>query len=432
MILQILVAVASVMALFALAALIRKLSGRFVIGAESQRKAVHVGVGLHAMVLPLILHREGFLVFAVLAAAALLVLRLPGIAAKGLGASLHSVERQSWGDFLFLIAITVLFVLSPGDPALYVLPIAVLTLSDAAAALVGTSYGRLRFGEGDRVKSAEGSIAFFVVTWMTVVIILLSATEIPRQNVIWLATMVSLFATYVEADSWRGLDNLFVPVGIHILLVIWAESPPLILGAITTGWLIVLLAARYAAPLVGMTPHAARAASVALILSVIVANPINAILPVLAFFAALVARPAAEGVDAVLDYVSTLVLTGMIWIITGTVFGTNAIAYYSATFAAIGAGYAAFAMRQSRFRIPAGVAAAILATGIYWLLFPAVIRHMGWVPALPLGAVVAAATLLTVMTETLRPKTWGERGPGLRFAATALLLLLPAYFHEAL
>lgn len=429
---QVVIAVASVIALFALAAIIRKVADRFVIGAESQRKAVHVGVGVHAMVLPLLLTREGFLVFAGLAAAALLVLRIPGVASEGIGASLHSVERRSWGDFLFLVAVTVLFVLSPGHAALYVLPIAVLTLSDAAAALVGTEYGRLRFGGDDRIKSVEGSVAFFVVTWMTAVIILQLATDIPRPNVILLATLVSIFATYVEADSWRGLDNLFVPVGIFVLLSTWAQSAPVILGALTVGWLLLLLLARLAAPYLGMTPHAARSAAVALFLSAVVASPINSVLPVLAFAAALLARSTEGDTEPILDFVATLILTGVAWLVTGNVFGVNAIAFYAASFSAIGAGYAAFAFRDSRYRIAGSAGAAAVFLLAYWLLLPGMISFMGWVPSLPLFAAVAAVTALAGLSEGLRPKRWPAGSPGLRLAITALILLLPVYVYEAL
>jgi len=429
---QIVIAVVSVIALFALAAIIRKIADRFVIGAESQRKAVHVGVGVHAMLLPLLLTRDGFLIFAGLAATALLVLRIPGIASEGIGASLHSVERRSWGDFLFLVAVTVLFVLSPGNPALYILPIAVLTLSDAAAALVGTEYGRLRFGGDDRIKSVEGSVTFFVVTWMTTVIILQLATDIPRANVIWLATLVSIFATYVEADSWRGLDNLFVPVGIHVLLSTWAQSPPVILAGLTIGWLLLLFLARMVAPTLGMTPHAARAAAVALFLSAIVASPINSVLPVLAFAAALLARSTEGDTEPILDFVTTLILTGVAWLTTGNVFGTNAIAFYAASFAAIGAGYGVYAMQGNRFKLAGAALAAAVFIFAYWLLLPGMIRFMGWTPDLPLFAVAAGVTILTVLMEILRERFSQDRAPGLPLAVTALILLLPVYVYEAL
>ncbi|WP_298961458.1 hypothetical protein [uncultured Roseibium sp.] len=432
MIAQTVIALASVLALFALAAFIRKVSDKFFLSAESQRKAVHVGVGLHAMLLPLLLTREGFLVFAVFSALALLVLRIPGIASEGVGASLHSVQRRSWGDFLFLLAVSLLFVLSAGHPALYVLPIAVLTLSDAAAALVGTEYGRMRFGGEDRIKSVEGSATFFVVTWMTAVTILLLATDIPRQNVILLSTLVAMFSTYVEAASWRGLDNLFVPVGIYVLLFTWADSPTMVLAAITLGWLLFLIIVQFAAPLVGMSPHAARSASVAMFLTVVVVSPMNAVLPLLAFLAVLLSRPSGDDTELILDFVATLILTGVAWLITGTLFGINAIAFYSGSFVAIGVGYACYAYRGSRFQFLSGIVAAAVALPAYWLLLPDMNQFTGWVPQLPIVAVVSLVTIVAAISEVVRPRHWNSTAPGFRFSVIALVLLLPVYVYEVL
>ena len=83
MIAQIAIAILSVAALFGMAFIVRRAGVQWSIGAETQRKLVHVGVGIHAMLLPFLLDRSGFLVFVVLAGFALLVLRLPNIARSG-------------------------------------------------------------------------------------------------------------------------------------------------------------------------------------------------------------------------------------------------------------------------------------------------------------------------------------------------------------
>ena len=181
-----------------------------------------------------------------------------------------------------------------------------------------------------------------------------------------------------------------------------------------------------------MTPHAARIALVALILSTIAASPINSVLPVMAFFAAMLAKAAVEDTEPILDFVATLVLTGVFWLLTGKVFGDNAVAYYSATFVAVGAGYVAFALRKTRFRIPGGVAAAAVFLFVYWLLLPHIIDFIGWRPEIPLLLVAAIVTIVTLLSEILRPKSWGNRNPGLRLAITALVMLLPVYVYEVL
>ena len=434
MITQIAIAVASVLGLFVVTWAARRLGNAFGFGAETRRKLVHVGVGLHAIVLPFILTRDGFLIFAGLALIALLVLRLPHFAKGGIGASLHGVERRSWGDILFLAAMVVLFVRSAGNPALYTLPIAVLTLSDAAAALVGTEYGRRRFGRDDRIKSIEGSSAFFVVTWMIVVSILIAATDTPRENVIWLATLVAAFATHVEAESWHGLDNLFVPVGIHVLMVNWGGAAPTALVAVTVVWLAMLLAADHFASRLGLTGHAGRAAAVALFLTATAADPVNAVLPIVAFVICLISRKgqALMTAEPILDFVAALVIVGVVWLTIGATFHLNAIAFYVATFVAIASGYMVLAVRDLDLILRLMVAvASVAATGmLFHQLYVPMTAGMGWTPHLPLAVIACLGGVLAAGAVALRPGGWLFNAPGPRLAALALAVLIPCYLYE--
>ena len=99
-----------------------------------------------------------------------------------------------------------------------------LTLSDAAAALIGTRYGRKLFAVEAGTKSLEGVAMFFLVTWIVAMVLLLLMTDIGRVNVVLLSLAVAAFGALVEADSWRGFDNLFVPVGIHLFLARHLET----------------------------------------------------------------------------------------------------------------------------------------------------------------------------------------------------------------
>jgi dolichol kinase len=434
MMLQVVIAVLSVLALFGMAHTVRKLGMAWRLSAETQRKAVHVGVGVHAMLLPLFLGRDGFLVFAALAGLALLVLRLPKVASEGAGASIHSVERRSWGDLFFLLAVLVLFLRSHGDPALYVLPIAVLTLSDAAAAIIGTEYGRMRFGAGDRVKSIEGSVAFFVVTWITVVTILILATEIPRQNIIWLATLVAVFSSLVEADSWRGLDNVFVPVGIHVLLATSGNSTPASLAAQTLLWVVLIAVARELAPRLHLTAHALRAAFVSFFLTAALVGPIFAILPVCAYLAQLAARKAladAPG-DHDLDFVSLVVLVGVVWLILGAVFEKSAIEFYTLTFGAIAAGYVVVAFsgqgRASRIAFAIGGTAAVGA--IHYAMIDHVPAARFWAPNSLMISLSFLAPAATTAIVVLTPAWFRKSAPGLKLGALSLMLPAMTYVYE--
>jgi hypothetical protein len=47
--------------------------------------------------------------------------------------------------------------------------------------------------------------------------------------VIVLSFLIAGFCALVEADSWRGLDNLFVPIGAHLLLARHLGTDPIAL-----------------------------------------------------------------------------------------------------------------------------------------------------------------------------------------------------------
>src|ERR1700722_18064654 len=177
---------------------VKWLGSRFSWRPELARKGVHVATGLYATFLPFMFGEVWPVLLLVgIAAAAMLVLRLPRLAKDGLGSTLHGVERHSYGELLLAAAIGVVFALSIGNPVLYVLPMAVLTLSDAAAALVGTRYGRKFFEVEAGNKRAEGGGAFFLVTWIVAMVVLLLLSDIGRGNVILLSLIIAAFGAMV-------------------------------------------------------------------------------------------------------------------------------------------------------------------------------------------------------------------------------------------
>jgi CDP-diglyceride synthetase len=93
-----------------------------------------------------------------------------------------AVERQSYGDLLLAISVGLCLFLAGDDLHLYVLPIAVLTLADAAAALTGSTYGRTFFRIEAGEKSVEGSAVFFILTLLISIICLMLMTSVPADQ----------------------------------------------------------------------------------------------------------------------------------------------------------------------------------------------------------------------------------------------------------
>lgn len=186
---------------------------------EMTRKVLHVGMGLVTLPLPWLFAASWpVLLLAALFALFLTTLRVSRSLRRIFGGVIDGVTRDSVGEICFPVAVGVVFLLSAGNGLLFCIPMLILALADAAAALVGTRYGRLRYATTDGHKSVEGSVAFLVVAFLGThtPLLLFSDTDGPESLII--ALTLGLLVTLLEAIAWRGLDNLFVPLGACLLL----------------------------------------------------------------------------------------------------------------------------------------------------------------------------------------------------------------------
>jgi len=189
---------------------------------ELVRKALHVGMGLVAVALPWVFASPWpVAALCALAAVAMLAMRaLPALRGVVCG-----VERASWGDVYFPVAVGVTFAAADGNKVLYAVPLLLLTLADATAALVGLRYGAHRYRATEGRKSAEGSLAFFAVAFLSVLVPLWLA-EVDWRKTLLIGATLGLLVMALEAVAWRGLDNLFVPLGAFLLLRVYLGLDP--------------------------------------------------------------------------------------------------------------------------------------------------------------------------------------------------------------
>ena len=186
---------------------------------ELVRKLFHIGGGLTTLALPwLFASASPVLALASLTILGLFVLSHVGTFKDGLGGVLCGVARYSLGEIYFPLGVGLVFVLARGDTLLYSIPILILTLADPAAALVGMRYGRWRYAAAAGAKSAEGSMAFFIVAFVSVYFPLLLWTDIDGAETLRIAMLLSLLSTLVEAVARGVADNLLVPLASCILL----------------------------------------------------------------------------------------------------------------------------------------------------------------------------------------------------------------------
>jgi len=410
----------SVGGLLAAMACVHMLGRRFEWPAELQRKCVHITTGLYALTLPLTFGEVWpVLLLCTVSVLVMVLMRLPAFANSGIGSTIHGVERKSYGEIFLSISVGFLFSRSVANPVLFVLPMLVLTFSDTAAALTGVRYGRRLFAVEDGMKSFEGVVMFFLVTFIIAMITLLLMTDVPKLNVILLALIVAAFGAQLEADSWRGFDNLFVPVGLHLFLQNNLTTSPLGLLGGAIMFLGIVFGLQAAATPLGLTKHAARGYGVLTFLILSVTAPHNAILPLASFIAFLILRRADPGDSDYpeLDFLAAMAGAAALWLFLGEWSGNNAINLYNLTFAGVAAVFAALALRRTH-----AFASWIIAAGlgvIVYSLQSLNAEDARWMPAF--APLIIASLGLCVLI----PNVWPARFERHR-AAKAFALAMSA------
>ena len=188
--------------------------------AELVRKAAHISTGLISATFPWLFHSTWpVLTLCGLALLGMICLRAVPLLRSTVGRVTGSVERRSWGEIYFPLAVGCVWILSHHNPVLYVIPILLLTFGDAAAALVGTGFGRHKFRTTEGTKSLEGSFAFLVIGCVaTLATLMLLAPDMDWVRAMLIALLLAGLLMAFEAIAWRGLDNLLVPVLAFALL----------------------------------------------------------------------------------------------------------------------------------------------------------------------------------------------------------------------
>ncbi len=411
---------AILLAIPALMLLVRWLGQRFGWNPEVSRKLVHVGTGGLALTFPL-LFSNPLPVLVLLAIAIPLMFAIRIGLLGGLGAALHGVQRQSYGEVYLALAIAITFLRAEEQPVLYVLPILVITLSDTAAALIGTAYGRARFKVEGGAKSMEGVVVFFVVTWLASLIVLVLMTDAAPLNLVLISMLIAAFCALVEVDSWRGLDNLFVPVGAFLLLARYLGSSPAELAASAAVFLLFLGAVLAVAHVLRLPQQAARACAILLFLILSIVSLHNVILPVLAIVAHLAARSVrpCHSKRAEFDLLFVAAMVSLFWMFVGDAANRSVISLFNLTFAGAALGFFVLVLvgYWRLLLVPSMVVAAAITLWVAETNLP----YSKWF--MPSVLEVAVSLCVAVALPLWRP-AWFDRRRSLRIFAMAMIVPL--------
>lgn len=405
--------------------LVRILGQRFGWNPEVSRKLVHVATGTLALTFPL-LFSNPLPVLVLLGVAIPLMFAIRTGLLGGLGAALHGVQRQSYGEIYLALAIAITFLRAEEQPVLYVLPILVITLSDTAAALIGTAYGRQRFRVEGGAKSVEGVVVFFVVTWLASLIVLVLMSDAAPLNLVLISMLLAAFCALVEADSWRGLDNLFVPIGAFLLLSRYLGSSPAELAASAAVLLLFLGGVLALAHILRLPPQAARAYAILLFLILSIVSLHNVLLPALAIVAHLAARTCrpCHSNRADFDLLFVAAMVSLFWMFVGDASYRSVISLFNLTFAGAALGFVALVLAGYRRLLL--VPSMILTGAIMLWVAETNMPYSRWF--MPSALEVAIALIVAVALPLWCPG-WFDKQRSLRIFAMAMIVPLALCFR---
>jgi phytol kinase len=193
---------------------------------EWVRKLAHIGTGLISISLPWIFsNRIPIFIICGASIALLLAIRYLPLIRNRLSGVLDDVGRESWGEIYFPVSVALLYQFAHGSKLLYAVSLVVLTLADTVAALTGAEYGRHEYSATGARKSIEGSIAFFCAAFFSVNVALVVFSDVGRIETLLISLDIAIIVMLLEAIAWRGLDNIFIPLGVFILLQLYMAMP---------------------------------------------------------------------------------------------------------------------------------------------------------------------------------------------------------------
>jgi uncharacterized protein (TIGR00297 family) len=152
--------------------------------------------------------------------------------------------KSSMGIFFFPLSFTILmFMWGKELEAVSMMSLLIMSFSDSSASLFGSYFGKVTFNLRGGKKTLEGSMVFFLMTIILFFIISVTPSfPLPQPDAwnlyLWWASaiMIAVLLTFLEAMSFRGSDNLTVPLLGSILIFYllydpsWEKTTPFYIG----------------------------------------------------------------------------------------------------------------------------------------------------------------------------------------------------------
>lgn len=140
--------------------------------------------------------------------------------------SIHDINRISIGSYLLPVAIYLTFLVSHlmNNDFLFILPMLVLAICDPVAGIMGINLQqynhKIRIFKWELQKTWLGSISFFVSCFLISIVALYFNQMRIDLEILWVAIAISLVSSVVELVSWKGTDNLLIPMSVLLVLIL--------------------------------------------------------------------------------------------------------------------------------------------------------------------------------------------------------------------
>jgi len=176
---------------------------------EYARKFVHISVGSLVAFWPFFLTQREIVALSLAFIGVLAVAKYLNIFR-----AIRSVQRPTWGEAFFAIAVGLLAYIAQ-DKWIYAVALLHMGLADGLAAVVGTRFGgRTKYKVFGYTKSIVGTLTFMGVSTLILVGYAMGA-HAPVS--VWFALVV-LGSGLLENTAVRGIDNLAIPVSVALFL----------------------------------------------------------------------------------------------------------------------------------------------------------------------------------------------------------------------
>jgi phytol kinase len=190
---------------------------------EITRKFAHFTATLSTIIFPYLFDDHWYVLALAVFFFVLLYISKKGTHLK----SIHDITRKSAGSYLLPVAIYLTFLIAyqMGHRFYFILPVLVLAICDPVAGILGLNIQQFNhkislFGHQFQ-KTTLGSSSFFISCFLISLIALYYHRMVFDAKTFWLALSIAVLGTLVELFSWRGTDNLFIPMSVLLMLVIF-------------------------------------------------------------------------------------------------------------------------------------------------------------------------------------------------------------------